>query len=539
MMDFDILIRNGIIYDGSGSSSFEGDIGIIQDTIAAMGNLSNKTANTIIYASGLAVAPGFINMLSWATESLIEDGRSLSNIKQGVTLEVMGEGWSMGPLNDSMKENIKEIFNSEIEYEVCWETLGEYLEYLENKGVSTNIASFVGATTVRIHELGFEDRQATSEELQRMKKLVEDAMKEGAMGVGSSLIYPPAFFADTQELIELCKVASKYNGMYISHIRSEGAKLLEGIDELIAITKQANIRSEIYHLKAAGKTNWKKLDAAIDKIQQAQSDGMQITTDMYTYPAAGTGLQTCLPPWVQDGGNDTMIERLMDPQTRIKIIEEMSEITDEWENLFMEAGPGNIMIASLKSQNLKHLIGKRISEIAEQMQKSPEDTIIDLIIEEKGWIGCVYFIMTEENIGKKVALPFMSFGSDAPSMAPEGVFLKSSAHPRAYGNFARVIGKYVREEGIITLEEAIRKLATLPAKNLKIMKRGMLKNGFFADIVIFDPEKIQDHATFDDPHQLATGMTHVFVNGIQVLNNGEHTGATPGKFIRGPGYQTS
>ncbi|MHA2089307.1 MAG: N-acyl-D-amino-acid deacylase family protein [Candidatus Kariarchaeaceae archaeon] len=536
-MDFDILIKNGTIYDGSGSSSFKGDIGITQDKITAMGDLSNKIANTIFDASGLAVAPGFINMLSWATESLIEDGRSMSNIKQGVTLEVMGEGWSMGPLNDSMKENIKEIFNSEIEYEVSWETLGEYLEYLEKKGISTNVASFIGATTVRIHELGYEDRLAIPEELQRMKQLVEDAMKEGAVGVGSSLIYPPAFFADTKELIELCKVASRYGGMYISHIRSEGAKLLEGIDELLTIAKQANIRSEIYHLKAAGKTNWNKLDAAIDKIQQARSGGLEITTDMYTYPAAGTGLQTCLPPWVQDGGNDSMIERLKNPQTRVKIIEEMSKLTDEWENLFMEAGPSNIMIASLKSQNLKHLIGKRISEIAGQMEKSPEDTIIDLIIEEKGWIGCVYFIMKEENIRKKVALPFMSFGSDAPSMAPEGVFLKSSAHPRAYGNFARVVGKYVREEGIITLEEAIRKLSSLPAGNLMIQKRGMLKNGFFADVVVFDPHKIQDHATFDEPHQLATGMTHVFVNGVQVLNNGEHTGATPGRVVRGPGYQ--
>jgi N-acyl-D-amino-acid deacylase len=381
-MDFDILIKNGTIYDGSGSSSFKGDIGITQDKITAMGDLSNKIANTIFDASGLAVAPGFINMLSWATESLIEDGRSMSNIKQGVTLEVMGEGWSMGPLNDSMKENIKEIFNSEIEYEVSWETLGEYLEYLEKKGISTNVASFIGATTVRIHELGYEDRLAIPEELQRMKQLVEDAMKEGAVGVGSSLIYPPAFFADTKELIELCKVASRYGGMYISHIRSEGAKLLEGIDELLTIAKQANIRSEIYHLKAAGKTNWNKLDAAIDKIQQARSGGLEITTDMYTYPAAGTGLQTCLPPWVQDGGNDSMIERLKNPQTRVKIIEEMSKLTDEWENLFMEAGPSNIMIASLKSQNLKHLIGKRISEIAGQMEKSPEDTIIDLIIEE-------------------------------------------------------------------------------------------------------------------------------------------------------------
>ncbi len=537
-MDFDIIIKNGSLYDGTGNSPYKSDIGIVDDRITTIDNLNDKTADIILDAENLAVTPGFINMLSWATESLIQDGRSLSNIKQGVTLEVMGEGWSMGPLNEQMKIDIHEIFNSEITYEVEWTSLGEYLEYLENRGISTNVASFVGATSVRIHEIGYADRKPTSEELQRMKDLVRDAMEEGAMGVASALIYPPAFFADTEELIELCKVASKYNGMYITHMRSEGARFLEAIDELIQISKDANIRTEIYHLKAAGKTNWHKLDLAIEKINQVREEGLNITCDMYTYTAASTGLQSCLPPWVQDGGLESMIERLQNPDLREKIITEMSTPTDKWENLFIEAGPENIMIASLKLDSLKPLIGRRISELSTQQNKTPQDTIIDLILEEKGWIGCVYWIMEEENIKKKIRLPYVSYGSDAGSLAPEGVFLKSNVHPRAYGTFARLLGKYVREEKIISLEEAIRKLTALPASNLKIKDRGRLKENSYADIAIFDPKSITDLATFEKPHQLALGMHHVLVNGTIVLKDGEHTGATPGRVIRGPGWNS-
>ncbi|MHA2249230.1 MAG: N-acyl-D-amino-acid deacylase family protein [Candidatus Kariarchaeaceae archaeon] len=535
-MDFDVIIKNGVIYDGSGEEPYTAEIGIIGDKIREIGDLSEKIAKDTIDAKGLAVAPGFINMLSWATESLIEDGRSLSNIKQGVTLEVMGEGWSMGPLTDQMKKEIHSLFNSEIEYDVEWTTLGEYLEYLEDKGISTNVASFVGATTIRIHELGYEDRKPTPEELTKMKALVEDAMQEGALGVGSSLIYPPAFFADENELIELCKSAAKYDGMHISHIRSEGMRLLEGLDELFLIAKEANIRSEVYHLKAAGQSNWNKLDLAIDKIDQARKEGLDITCDMYTYSAAGTGLQSCLPPWVQDGGNDAMFERLINPELRLKIINEMSSPSDKWENLYQEAGPENIMISSLKSEKLKGYMGKRISELAIMSNKTPQDTIIDLILAEKGWIGCIYFIMDENNVRKKIQIPYMSFGSDGESSAPEGVFLKSGTHPRAYGNVARLLGKYVRDEKLILLEEAIRKLTSLPASNLKINQRGLLKRNYFADIVIFDPNKVQDHATFENPRQLATGMFHVIVNGIQVLKDGVHTGQFPGKFIRGPGW---
>lgn len=534
---FDILIKNGQILDGSGNSSYIGDIGINADTIAAIGDLKNAKGLKELDATGLAVAPGFINMLSWATESLIEDGRSMSDIKQGVTLEVFGEGWSMGPLNEEMKADAQKS-QADIKYDVDWTTLNGYLEYLVFKGITPNVASFVGATTLRIYTVGFEDRAPTAEELQTMKNLVKQAMEDGALGVGSSLIYAPAFYSSTEELIELCKVASAYDGMYISHMRSEGGKLLESLDELIRIADEAKIRAEVYHLKMAGKENWNKYDAVVAKIDSARTAGLHITTDMYNYIAGATGLNASMPPWVQEGGYDKWAERLQDPEIRQKVLEEMTTPTDDWENLMYAAGSAEkLLLVEFKNDSLKYLTGKTLAEVAKMRNKSPEETAMDLVIQDGSRVGTVYFLMSEENVKKQIALPFMSFGSDAESSAPEGVFLKSSTHPRAYGNVARLFGKYVRDEKVISLEEAVYKLTTLPATNLKIKKRGALKEGFYADLAIFDPEKIQDHATFEQPQQFATGMTHVFVNGTQVLKDGEHTGEMPGQVVRGPGWK--
>ncbi len=534
--NYDVLIKNGKIIDGSGELSYIADIGIIADTIAAIGNLQDAKGNLEIDATGLAVAPGFINMLSWAVESLIEDGKSQSDIRQGVTLEVMGEGWSMGPLNEKMKKESLDN-QGDIKYVIEWTTLGEYLNYLEKRGVSTNIASFVGATTLRIHELEYDDRAPTKQELESMKSLVRQAMEEGALGVGSSLIYAPAFYSSTEELIELCKIAAEYDGMYISHIRSEGNQLLESLDELIKIAKEANIRSEIYHLKQAGKANWNKYDAVVNKIDSARSAGLSITADMYTYIAGATGLDASMPPWVQEGGYKKWAERLADPEIRKKVLKEMVTPTDEWESLMQAAGSADkILLIGFKNDSLKYLTGKTLAEVSVMRNLSPEETAIDLVIQDGSRVEAVYFLMSEENVKKQISLPWMSFGSDEGSYATEGIFLKSSKHPRAYGNFARLLGKYVREEKVISLEEAVYKLTSFPAANLKIKKRGTLKTGFYADITIFDPAKIKDHATFETPQKYSTGMIHVFVNGIQVLKNGIHTGAKPGRFVRGPGW---
>lgn len=533
---YDFIIRNGVIYDGSGTGPFKGDIAIKADTIAAIGDLTSATAEEVINAKGLAVSPGFINMLSWATESLIEDGRSLSNIRQGVTLEIFGEGWSMGPLNKQMKEDMKKG-QSDIVFDVEWTSLNEYLEYLTEHGVSPNVASFVGATTLRIHEVGYEDRPPTPQEMQNMKELVRQAMEEGALGIGSSLIYAPAFYADTDELIELCKVAAEYNGMYISHIRSEGNRLLQAVDELITIADQADIRAEIYHLKAAGEQNWDKLEKVFAKIDSARSSGLVITADMYTYTAGSTGLNATMPPWVQEGGFEAWRSRLTDPEIRRKVLKEMRSPTDEWENYFYSTGPERILLIDFRKEKFKKYIGKTLAEVAEEHGASPAETALDLVVEDNSRVEAVYFFMSEQNVKKKIAQPWMSFVSDAASMAPKGVFLKSSAHPRAYGNFARLLGKYVRDDQIIPLEEAIRRLTSLPASNLKIHDRGALEVGYFADIVVFDPETIQDHATFEDPHQLATGVKYVFVNGTLVLEDGKHTGATPGRIVYGPGHR--
>ena len=535
---FDTIIRNGEIYDGNGGAPYKADIGIMNDTIAFIGNLSSAKANNEIDAKGNAVAPGFINMLSWATESLIEDGNSQSDIRQGVTLEVMGEGWSMGPLNEKLKKQ-QEEGQGDIKYKVEWTTLGDYLRFLEKKGVSCNVASFVGATTIRMHVIGEDDRAPTPAELLFMKQLVKQAMEEGAMGVGTSLIYPPAFFAKTNELTELCKVASQYGGMYISHMRSEGNKLHEAVEELITIAKDANIHAEIYHLKAAGKDNWTKLDSVIRRVERARAEGLNVTADMYNYIAGGTGLTATMPPTLQDGGFGKLRERLQDPAIRIRTKNEMNSKTDAWENFYYAVGsPDKILVVGFRQDSLKKYTGKSLAEVARLRNKSPEETAMDLIVQDSSRVECIYFLMDENNVKKQVAIPWVSFGSDEGSYEPSGVFLNSNPHPRAYGNFARLLGKYVREEKIITLQEAIRKLSKLPATNLKIKKRGELKVGNYADIVIFDPEKIQDHATFEKPHQYATGMIHVFVNGIQVLKDGEHTGMKPGRFVKGPGYKT-
>lgn len=532
---YDVVIRNATIYNGSGGAPYAGGVAIRGEKIVAVGDVSDAKGDTEIDAEGLAVAPGFINMLSWATTSLLIDGKSQSDIRQGVTLEVFGEGWSEGPLSEKMKQEILEN-QGEFKYNIEWTTLGEYLDYLVEKGISTNIASFIGATTVRIHELGEEDRPPAPEELERMRELVHTAMQEGALGLGTSLIYTPAFYAKTDELIELSKVASEYGGMYISHMRSEGNQLLEALDELLTIAREANIPAEIYHLKAAGKENWGKLDDVIAKIEAARADGLKITADMYNYIAGATGLDASMPPWVQEGGFDKWRERLMDDAIRKKIKKEMVEKTDEWENLGLAAGPEGMLLVGFKSDSLKPLTGKSLAEIAQMRGKSPQDVMIDLVIEDGSRVETVYFLMSEENVKRQIALPWMTFCSDAGSLAPEGLFLKRNPHPRAYGNFSRLLGKYVREEKVIPLEEAIKRLTSMPAENLRIRERGKLEKGYFADVVIFDPEKIQDHATFEKPHRYSTGMQHVFVNGRQVLKNGEHTGATPGQVVRGPGW---
>jgi len=535
---FNVLIRNGQIVDGSGEASYTGDIGINGDTISRIGNFPGAKGELEIDATGLVVAPGFINMLSWAVDALIEDGKSQSDIRQGVTLEVFGEGSSMGPLSEEMKKKEQKM-QGDIKYPISWTSLSEYLDFIVEKGISPNVASFIGATTLRIHTVGFENRAATLEELDAMKAMVKQAMEEGALGIGSSLIYAPAFYSSTEELIALCKVASQYDGMYISHIRSEGNQLLESLDELIRIADEAKIRAEVYHLKMAGNNNWNKFDAVVSKIDSARAAGLSITTDMYTYTAGATGLNASMPPWVQEGGYEKWADRLKDPEIREQLRKEMVTPTNEWESLLMGVDSyEDVLLIGFKNDSLKYLTGKSLAEVAEMRNTSPVETAMDLVIQDGSRVGTVYFMMSEENVKKQIALPYMSFGSDAASYAPEGVFLKSSSHPRAYGNFARLLGKYVRDEKVISLEEAVYKLTTLPATNLKIKKRGAIKEGFYADLAIFDPNEIQDHATYDKPMQYSTGMVHVFVNGTQVLNNGEHTGALPGQVVKGPGYKS-
>ena len=532
------LLRNGTIYDGAGSDPTTADILISGDRIAAVGDLRDQSAARTIDLDGLAVAPGFINMLSWATESLIEDGRSMSDIKQGVTLEVMGEGTSMGPLSDEMKQARDSILSTaDINYDIEWTTLGEYLEYLERKGVATNVASFVGSATLRIHAAGYDDRAVTDSEMAQMKRLLHQAMREGAMGMSAALIYPPATYQSTEELIELCRVVAEYDGMYITHLRSERARFMRALDELIHIMRETGVTGEIYHLKASGELNWQKMDEAINKVEAARAEGLALTADMYTYPYSGTGLASCIPSWAHDGGFAAMIERLKDPATRERIKAEMNQPGEDWENMFYDNGPDRIMLAGFAKKELRVYQGMTLREVMPERGTSATDTVIDLLIEDNSRIFTLYFSMSEDNLRKQVQLPWVSFCSDAGSIAPEGNFLSYHPHPRAYGSFARVIGKYVRDEALVTLPDALRRLSGFAADNLKLKDRGTIKAGYFADLAIFDPAKVQDHSVPGDPHQFSEGMAQVFVNGVQVLRDGEHTGKMPGRVVRGPGWR--
>jgi N-acyl-D-aspartate/D-glutamate deacylase len=524
----DVVIRGGTVYDGEGGTPYAADVAIDGDQIRAVMPGIRDRGRREIDATGLAVAPGFINMLSWAIPSLIADGRAQSDIRQGVTLEVFGEGSSMGPLTDQMRRDHIER-QTDIKYDVPWTTLREGLAHLVHLGVSVNVASFVGATTLRVHEVGYDDRLPTPAELERMRRLARDAAAEGALGVGSALIYTPGTFASTDELVALCEAAG---GTYISHLRNEGDRLLEAVDELIEITRRANVHGEIYHLKQAGRANWSKLPAVIERVERAQGRGLDITADMYTYTAGATGLNASMPPWVQEGGFKAWFARLRDPALRERVAREMRAPGKDWENLYLAAGGAEgVLLVSFKNERLKPLTGKTLAEVAKLRSESPEETAIDLVVEDESRVGACYFVASEENLRRQVALPWMSFGSDEGAPAPEGVFLKSNPHPRAYGTFARLLGHYVRDEGLAPLEDVIRRLTSFPAGNLGLSTRGRLAHGYFADAVVFDPKTIQDHATYADPHHYATGMVHVFVNGEQVLRDGEHTGARPGRVL--------
>ncbi|HRC84121.1 MAG TPA: D-aminoacylase [Thermoanaerobaculia bacterium] len=528
---YDLLLTNAEIYDGSGSPPTHGSVAVEGDTIVAVGPLPGAHGKREIDLHGLAVSPGFVNVLSWATESLLVDGRAASDVAQGVTLEVFGEGWSMGPLSEAMKTEAL-AHQGDLKYPITWTTLGQYLDHLEAGGIAVNVASFVGATTVRIHEVGYADRAPTPEELERMKALVGQAMEDGALGLGSSLIYPPAFFAQTPELVALAQVAGQYGGVYISHMRSEGDRLLPAIDELLTIAREARIPAEIYHFKAAGRANWPKFEEAIAKIEAARATGLKITANMYSYTAGATGLSATLPPWAQEGGLEAFLGRLRDPAVRARLAAEMDRPGETWENFFLAAGPEQILLASFKQAALKPLTGKSLAEIARMRGVSPEQAVFDLILEDGNDPGAVYFLMSEDNVRRGLSLPWVSLGSDAEAPAPEGVFLQSSPHPRTYGNFARFLGRYVREERLLPLAEAIRRLTSLPAENLHLGQRGRLAPGYFADLVVFDPARIRDRATYEQPHQLAEGVLDVFVNGIQVLAEGKPTAARPGRAVR-------
>jgi len=533
---YDIIIRGGTLYDGTGGAPVTGDVGILGDRIVHVGKLDGARAKQEVNAKGLAVAPGFINMMS-GPETLFVDGRSQSDIRQGVTFEVFGEGDSMGPLTPEMQKYFQAL-QGDIRYPIAWTTLEQGLKTLEHHGISSNVASFVGAATLRENVLGFADRAPNASELRQMQELARKTMSEGALGVASALIYAPGAYAKTDELIALAEAVGASGGIYISHIRNESNQLIPAVDELIDIARKAKIHAEIYHLKAAGQANWGKLNELIQHVETAQAQGLHITADMYTYPASATGLDAAIPPWVQEGGYHAWVQRMKDPAVRQRVIEEMRTPSDKWDNGLLSAGsPDRVLLVGFKNDALKPLTGKTLAEIAKMRGKSPEDTAIDLVIEDGSRVGTIYFEMNEENVRQELKLPWVSFGADEDSQAPEGVFLKSNPHPRAYGNFARFLGRYVRGEKVVPLEEAVRRLASLPAQNLSLENRGLLKEGYFADVVVFNPATIQDHATFENPHQYSTGVEHVFVNGVQVLRNGEHTGAKPGRVVRGPGWR--
>jgi N-acyl-D-amino-acid deacylase len=530
---YDLVIRGGTLHDGSGGEPYVGDVAVEDDRIVAVGKVEGAGRHEID-AKGKAVAPGFINMLSWATRSLLKDGRAMSDLYQGITLEVFGEGWTMGPINEGMRRKLQQ--QGEGAVPIVWTSLGEYLEHLEQRGVSPNVASFVGATTIRIHELGESDVDPTPEQLGRMRALVRQAMEEGALGVGSALIYAPANYAETPELVALASEAGRCGGMYISHMRSEADDIDSAIDEVITIAREGKLPAEIYHLKLAGTRNWDRLPQVIAQIEAARRAGLRITTNMYLYTAGGTGLDAVMPPWVQDGGSEAFLARLRDPEIRARVLAEMRAPQSDWENLLRASGGGEgVLLVEVENPALKPIVGKTLAEVAAMREKSVEDTAIDLVLEDSR-IGAIYFMMSEDNVRRQAALPWMSFGSDAGAPAAEGEVLQSAAHPRTYGNFARLLGRYVRELKALPLAQAIRGLTALPASNLGLRDRGSLAAGNFADIVIFDPATIGDHATYAEPHRYSTGVSDVFVNGIQVVARGRHTGATPGRVVRGPGW---
>jgi N-acyl-D-amino-acid deacylase len=533
--DYSVVIRGGTIYDGSGGAPYVGDVAVKGDRIVYVGPHAPGRAARVVDAAGKAVSPGFINMLSWANESLIADGRGLSDTMQGVTLEVMGEGDSMGPWTSAMKR-LEIQRQGDIKFPIRWTTLGQYLEYMQRSGITPNVTSFVGATTVRVHELGEKDVDPTPAQLNRMRSLVRQAMKEGAVGVGSSLIYAPATYAETPELVALAHEAARCGGMYISHMRDEGPKLLEAIDELITISRESGAPAEIYHFKQAGKANWGKIDAAIARVNDARASGQRITADMYTYAASSTGFDAAFPTWMQDGGLEAWVKRLKDPAQRSKAIGEMKGPKGTENAKLVVDDPDKVLLVGFKNPRLKPLTGKTLGQVARERGKPPAEVAADLIVADQSRIQVVYFSMNPDNVKREVGLPWMSFGSDAASQAPEGVFLKSSTHPRAYGNVARLLGYYVRDQHATTLQDAVRRLTSLPATNLALRQRGSLKPGFYADVVVFDPATIRDNATFEKPQQLASGVADVFINGVQVLRNGKHTGAKPGRFVRGPGW---
>ncbi|MEO7324551.1 MAG: amidohydrolase family protein [Dokdonella sp.] len=536
---YDLIVRHGYVYDGTGQAPQRADVGIRGDRIATIGDLSSAHARRVIDAHGHAVAPGFINVLSWAPDALIVDGRSMSDILQGVTLEIFGEGSSYGPLTAAMKKEMVEQ-QGDIKYEVSWTSLGEFLTYLEKRGVSPNIASFVGASTVRQNVLGNANRAPTVTELAQMQEMVRAGMREGALGVGSALIYFPGSYAATDELIALAQAAAPFGGAYISHLRSEGDRLIEGIDELVRIAKAAGVHGEIYHLKAAGRDNWPKMQAAIERIEEARAEGVSISANMYSYTAGATGLDACMPPAVQEGGLDAWVERLKDPHVRAILIAQMKKPGKDWENLCYAAGdPGNILLIGFRNEKLKAMTGKTLADVAKLRGTSPQETAIDLVIEDHGRVDTAFFLMNEENVKLGLSQPWVALGSDEGSYVPQGVFLKSQPHPRAYGNFARFLGRYVRDAHVADLPDAVRRLSALPADNFKLRDRGYLKSGYYADLVVFDPATIADHATYDDPRQFATGVSEVVVNGVEVVHNGKHTGAKPGRVVRGPGYVPS
>ncbi|MEM1380781.1 MAG: amidohydrolase family protein [Pseudomonadota bacterium] len=533
---YDLIIRNGMIYDGSGGAPEAGDLAIVGDRVVARGDLSGAEAEKIIDADGHAVAPGFINILSWSTESLLQDGRGMSVIKQGVTLEVMGEGTSMGPLTDEMRDDLIRR-QAEIQYDIPWTTLGQYLQHLEDRGVSPNVASFIGAATVRIHEIGYDDRPATETELAAMQELVRQAMKEGALGVGSSLIYPPANFASTEELTALTAAAAEMGGGYTTHMRSEGDRFLEGIDETLTIARNADTWAQIYHFKPAGQSNWDKHGEGLAKLDAARAEGIEITADVYTYTAGATGLDVAFPPWSQEGGNDAWFARLEDPELRARVIAEMRDPNAGYENLYLAAGsPENVLLIGFDNPALRPLTGKSLAEVAAMRGTSPEDTIVDLVLEDRSRVDTAYYLMSDENVKANIRWPYMMFGSDGAAVASEPPFTERNPHPRSYGNFARLLGKYVREEQVISLEEAIQRLTRLSAETLRLEARGCIDPGCYADVVVFDPETIGDRATFADPHQYSVGVEHVVVNGVHTLAEGEHTGAFGGRFVKGPGF---